>query len=76
MTRRGSYHTPAGWADRATYRDDTLPHQIRILAPQHLRGSTKLYVACTCEHGTIAEIMTADQALRYWQEAHQPAEVA
>jgi len=78
MTTPGSYHTPAGWAERATYRDLRAPHQI-IIANDHRRQTLgELVVTCNCRRRQtpIATIQTAEQALRYWQEAHEPSEVA
>lgn len=37
------FHQPPGWADRALYRDDDAPHQIRLNC---LNGV--LVIGCTC----------------------------
>jgi hypothetical protein len=73
-----TYHTPAGWAQRCTLRDDTAEHQIRIVAP----GAQALSVSCTCRHTgghgagvahcePIATITTADEAWTAWHIYHK-----
>jgi hypothetical protein len=65
----GTFNTPAGFADRATIIDDSLPHQIRIVAP----GSHHPMVTCTCRRGEgpIHRIATCEEAWTIWRDYHQ-----
>lgn len=70
MSSPATFDQPAGWTERATMLDDSLPHQIRLLAPtgreQHLM------VSCTCRRGKeeIAVIATCEQAWTAYNGYH------
>lgn len=75
-----------GWEHRIGWpviRDDTAPHQIRIIAPASYDSGSRhvLSVSCTCratDHGghtpewkPIASIATVDEAWTAWRDHHK-----
>jgi hypothetical protein len=84
-----TYHTPAGWAQRCTLRDDTAAHQIRLSFVHADRGITQhVVVSCTCRRSVpkpgstrrnpgfdpIATITTADEAWTAWHTFHKESD--
>lgn len=66
FVRDRAWSEPEGWAERALYADDSLPHQIRLTNP-----GNEFYVGCTC--GWTRELHGPDeiaQAARIYRNEH------
>lgn len=76
-----SFQTPASFAERATFRDDSAEHQIRIE-----REGSDITVSCTCQstayrnawgssYKPIASIVDADEAWIHWHAYHDRLDI-
>jgi hypothetical protein len=60
-----SYHTPTGWAERATMLDRRAAHQIRLATDGH-GSSGPIILGCSC-HWNGGAVTTAEDAIERYR---------
>lgn len=72
-----TFNQPPGWAERATYEDESAPHQVRINLTDN-----KIWLSCTCrstgrgiaghqEYTPICYLGPEDDAIEKWRKFHK-----